>query len=220
MGYLDNTSVTVDAIITTKGRELLSQGADKFKITQFALADDEIDYDLWNPAHPLGTDYYGIIIDNMPLIEALPDQDQMMKYKLLTLDKTTNFIPVITVSPSSIIATYQSQKFNLTPSTGYVGQGQPNSQLGYTAILSDNILGTLTATSVPPAAGYQPSVPKFIGDADSQSVATVGFEFKFSAALAATQDMTGTIVIIGNETGGSVSVPITIKQQTAGGLPA
>ena len=62
MGYLDNSSITVDAILTKKGRELLSKGRNSFNITQFALADDEIDYNLWNPAHPLGSSYYGIII--------------------------------------------------------------------------------------------------------------------------------------------------------------
>jgi len=44
MGYLNNAVVTVDAILTTKGRELLARGDGSFKITQFALADDEIDY--------------------------------------------------------------------------------------------------------------------------------------------------------------------------------
>ena len=79
MGYLDNTSITVDAILTKKGREILAKGADDFKITQFALADDEIDYSLWNPAHSLGSNFYGIAIDNMPLIEAIPDETQTMK---------------------------------------------------------------------------------------------------------------------------------------------
>ena len=218
MGYLNNTSVTVDAIITTKGRELLAKGADKFDITQFACADDEIDYDLWNPAHPLGSAYYGIIIENMPLVEALPDENQMMKYKLLTLDKTTNYIPVITASPASITSTYEGELFDITINTAYVGSGQPNATLGYTAILSDNILGVLSSTSTPAILGMQPSIPKFVGDADSQSVALVGYTFRFTSALAATTNMTGNIVFIGNETGGSVTIPITVKQQTAGGL--
>lgn len=34
MGYLDNTSLTVDAILTKKGRQLLSEGA--LEITKFA----------------------------------------------------------------------------------------------------------------------------------------------------------------------------------------
>ncbi len=44
MGFLNNTVVTVDAILTRKGRELLAKNDGSFRITQFALADDEIDY--------------------------------------------------------------------------------------------------------------------------------------------------------------------------------
>ena len=77
MGYLDNSVVTVDAILTTKGRQLLAQG--NFNITQFALSDDEVDYTLYNPSHPSGSAYYGEAIENMPVIEAFPDDQQIMK---------------------------------------------------------------------------------------------------------------------------------------------
>ena len=103
MGYLDNSSVTVDAILTLKGRELLAQGGNAFNITQFAVGDDEIDYSLWNPDHPLGTDYYGIVIENMPITEAIPDETQALKYKLITLPKQTTNIPVITVGNTNIV---------------------------------------------------------------------------------------------------------------------
>ena len=65
MGYLDNSIVTVDAILTKKGRELLAKGDGSFKITQFALADDEIDYTLYNPSHPSGSALYGEAIENL-----------------------------------------------------------------------------------------------------------------------------------------------------------
>ena len=71
MGYLNNTSVVVDAILTKKGRELLAKGEDQFKITQFALGDDEVDYSLYNEQHVNGTDYYGDVIENMPVLEAI-----------------------------------------------------------------------------------------------------------------------------------------------------
>ena len=58
MGYLNNNQITVDAILTRRGRELLARGRNEFQITHFALADDEIDYSLWNTDHPLGTAYY------------------------------------------------------------------------------------------------------------------------------------------------------------------
>ena len=89
MGYLNNASITVDAILTLKGRELLAKGGDAFNITQFAVGDDEIDYTLWNPKHPLGTSYYGTIIENMPITEAIPDETQALKYKLVSLPKQT-----------------------------------------------------------------------------------------------------------------------------------
>ena len=102
MGYLNNSSITVDAILTKKGRELLARGRDEFQITQFALADSEIDYDLYNPAHPLGTAYYGAAIENLPIVEALTDETQMMKYKLVTLPKGTARIPVVRVAQNTI----------------------------------------------------------------------------------------------------------------------
>ena len=52
MGYLNNQVVTIDAILTKKGRELMAKGDGSFQITQFALSDDEIDYTLYEPAHP------------------------------------------------------------------------------------------------------------------------------------------------------------------------
>ena len=88
MGYLDNTSITVDAILTKRGRELLARGDGSFNITQFALADDEIDYTLFNEDHPNGSQYAGEAIENMALIEALPDENNMMLHKLITLTFT------------------------------------------------------------------------------------------------------------------------------------
>ena len=58
MGFLDNTTTTVDAILTKKGRELLARGQNEFNITKYALADDEVDYNLWDTSHPNGTNFY------------------------------------------------------------------------------------------------------------------------------------------------------------------
>ncbi|KKK71815.1 hypothetical protein LCGC14_2910140 [marine sediment metagenome] len=69
MGYLNNDTLTVDAILTKKGRELLAK-SEGFNITQFAVADDEVDYALYTTAHPLGTDFFGSIIENLPIIGA------------------------------------------------------------------------------------------------------------------------------------------------------
>ena len=89
MGYLDNTSITVDAILTKRGRELLARGDGSFRITQFALADDEVDYTLFNENHPNGSQYFGEAIENMPLLEAIPDENNIMIHKLVTLPRGT-----------------------------------------------------------------------------------------------------------------------------------
>ena len=83
MGYLNNTTRVLDAILTKKGRELLSSGAD-FTVIKFALGDDEIDYGLWDTTHTLGTDYYGAAIDNLPALEPFNDPSEIMKYKVVT----------------------------------------------------------------------------------------------------------------------------------------
>tara|TARA_R100000008_G_C3568599_1_gene160653 strand:+ start:510 stop:1199 length:690 start_codon:yes stop_codon:yes gene_type:complete len=71
MGFLDNSSVTIDAILTKRGREILSEGGD-LNIVKFALSDEEIDYSLYDVTHPNGTDSYGAVIENMSLLEATP----------------------------------------------------------------------------------------------------------------------------------------------------
>ena len=103
MGYLNNSIVTVDAILTTKGRQLLAQNDGSFRITQFALADDEVDYTLYNPTQPSGSAYYGEAIQNMPLLEAFPNETQVMKYKLVTLPRGTAKLPILDLGYSSII---------------------------------------------------------------------------------------------------------------------
>ena len=82
MGVLDNTSVTVDAILTKKGREKLAKGEGQFRITKFALGDDEIDYNLYDVTHPNGSNFYGEAIENMNLLEAVPDQNLSLRFKL------------------------------------------------------------------------------------------------------------------------------------------
>lgn len=213
MGYLNNSSVTVDAILTKKGRELLAKGRSNFNITQFAVADDEIDYDLWNPDHPLGTDYYGTIIENMPIVEAIPDETQMLKYKLITLPKKTTKIPVVNVGNTSITLSAEGDIAVISPNTSNFTGG--NATLGYTAILSNSDVADLR---VSPGGDIQtsvlPTAPRFIGDnEDAQSVAVTGRTFELIAKRQVT-DQTATITIIGNETGGSTTINLTVKAAT------
>ena len=116
MGYLDNTSITVDAILTKRGRELLARGDGSFNITQFALADDEIDYTLFNEDHPNGSQFAGEAIENMPLIEAIPDENNIMIHKLVTLPRGTTKLPIVTANISKITLSLGAST-NVDPNT-------------------------------------------------------------------------------------------------------
>ena len=210
MGYLDNSSITVDAILTLKGRELLSKGDGSFNIVQFALGDDEVDYGLWNPDHPLGTEYYGTLIENMPITEAIPDETQALRYKLITLPKQSTYIPVVSVGNTSLTLG-SSQNADITPNTTLNG----NSNFGYTAILSDSSVATLSVTQ---PVGTNISPANLGVNQDAQSVAEVGFAFRITGKIL-TSIRTTTITIIGNETGGSVTINLTVNPLDEASFP-
>ena len=145
MWFLNNTTVTVDAILTKKGRELLAQGTNAFNITKFALADDEVDYRLWDTSHPNGTDYYGTVIENMPLLEAFSDENHIMRYKLVTLPKNTQKMPVISVQPANIRFTagggLNQPSIVVTPTTANV------TDQSYTFILHDQSVASMVGAT-------------------------------------------------------------------------
>ncbi len=226
MGYLDNSTVTVDAILTNKGRQILAAGG-QLNITKFAVSDDEIDYDLWNPAHTLGTNYYGAVIENMPVLEALPDETQMLRYKLITLPKDVIGIPQIDVAPASITFTAINQSQTITPATLNLAGG--NAAMGYTAILSDDTVATLEvaadgavnmATRNADILGSGTvSVTSFIDDETTMS-STAGktitktgtkFVLKPKAQADTTTIRRALLTIVGNETGGFKTVSITVN---------
>ena len=210
MGYLNNSTITVDAILTKKGRELLARGRDEFKITQFALSDDEIDYDLYNADHPLGTAYYGAAIENMPIIEAIPDETQMMKYKLVTLPKGTARIPVVDAGVT-VLNLQGRQRSVISPSTINFTNG--NMQYGYTAILSDSDVAEVRVTRSAPNQGGAPTVAQFIGDSEAaHSVTVSGMEFEIVAKEQLLSSKTATLLIIGNETGGRALITINVAK--------
>ena len=104
MGFINNTSYILNAVLTKKGKQYLSKSDGKFNISKFALSDDEIDYTLWDTAHPKGTDYYGAVLESTPMLEPCVDPEVVMKYKLITIPVGTKALPYISnVTPSSLL---------------------------------------------------------------------------------------------------------------------
>mgnify|MGYP003634846663 FL=1 len=203
MGYLDNSSITVDAILTKKGRELLSKGRDFFVISQFALADDEVDYELWNPAHPLGSDYYGVIIENMPIVEAVTDENYSLRYKLLTLPKNTIRIPIVSTNPSSITIEEGSKTQVVTCNTV-----NGTNTLGYTVTL----LNSDAANIVGDGKGVANNTDVVGANEDRRSVSiSTGTTFTLTPKILPDEQTISTkLIIVGNETGGSTEIEVTI----------
>ncbi len=207
MAYLDNTEITVDAILTKKGRQKLASGQ-SLNITKFALGDDEIDYTLYEPAHPKGSAYYDSAIRAIPITEATPDETQVLRYKLVTLPKGTTQIPIVKVGGLTSISSNQNDGGTaLTPTTNPSGNGSA----GYTVVLADQSAGTLTVTRGATATG---TVPVFLGEEVSTTAqVVVGQEFRFTPNPSLTYDVSTTITVYGNETGGSRTIPVTITYQ-------
>jgi len=214
MAILSNTTVTVDAILTKKGRELLARNDGSFQITQFALADDEIDYTLYNPSQPSGSAFYGEAIEAMPMLEAFPDESQIMKYKLVTLPRGTSKLPVISLGYDTI-SLRQGASLTITPQTlNYLGATSTFEPNGYTATIADirllsNFSGTgTTVTNV--------ATPANTTTGTKLSKSELGTSFTLTATTINTlfgttySQLSTTITVIGRDSGARITIPVNI----------
>jgi len=218
MGYLNNSVVTVDAILTTKGRELLAKNDGSFRITQFAFADDEIDYTLYNPTHPSGSAFYGEAIQNMPLLEAFPQETQIMKYKLATLPRGTAKLPVLNLGYSSITL-QQGSALSITPQTlNYLGNNQAFETSGYSATISDvRLMSTFTGIGINTTAAQTQNAPITVTLGTNVSQTIIGSQINLRATTVNTlfgsnTQLSATITFVGLDSGARLTIPVLINK--------
>ena len=218
MGYLNNSVVTVDAILTTKGRELLAKNDGSFRITQFAFADDEIDYTLYNPTHPSGSSFYGEAIQNMPLLEAFPQETQIMKYKLATLPRGTAKLPVLNLGYSSITLV-QGASLAITPQTlNYLGNSQAYETSGYSATISDvRLMSTFTGIGINTAGAQASNVTTTTTLGTNVSQTVIGSQINLRATTVNTlfgsnTQLSATLTVVGLDSGARLTIPILINK--------
>lgn len=224
MGYLDKSTITVDAILTNRGRELLAQGTGEgeFQITKFALADDEVDYRLYNTAHPLGSEYYGSIIENMPVLEAVPDEAQLMKYKLITINGNASnvvrgpdgsyVVPKLVTNlqqdtqdiwqTPAANASNQPTYINVIPQTSY-GTTTGVEPQKYTLVISDSTLASI----LPDA----PNGTDTVRTSTRGSIVAVGTRFKVERNTVTGKTGTTTVTVYGNNSGATYSFTLNIN---------
>lgn len=216
MAYLSNTTVVIDAILTKKGRELLARNDGSFQISQFSLSDDEVDYTLYNPNHPSGSAFYGEAIENMPVIQAFPEDTEIMKYKLVTLPRGTAKLPVINVGYSAITLR-QGSSLSITPQTlNYLGATSTFEQSGYVVTIGDvrtmsafNGVGinTAEATALNATTTIGTNVSKtVIGTTINLTATTINTLFGSNTALYTI------LTVVGRDSGARESIPVTITR--------
>ena len=215
MGYLNNSVVTVDAILTTKGRQLLAQADGTFRITQFALADDEIDYTLYNPNQPSGSAYYGEAIQNMPLLEAFPNETQVMKYKLVTLPRGTAKLPILDLGFSSITIK-QGASLAVNPQTlNYTGGNQVEPS-GYTFTISDvRLMSTFTGAGVNTPQANALNQTTTIGTIVSKTVVGTTLNLKattINTLFGSESAIYATLTVEGRDSGDRITIPVTVTK--------
>ena len=220
MGYLNNQVITVDAILTKKGRELLAQNDGSFRITQFSLADDEIDYTLYNPNNPSGSAYYGEAIDNMPLLEAFPDESQIMKYKLATLPRGTAVLPVIDLGLSAVTLK-QGASIAITPQTlNYLGASTANETSGYSATIADvRTMATFNGVGIQTTAATQQNTTSTTTFGTNVSSTVIGSQINLRATTVNTlfssnSQLNTTLTVVGLDSGARLTIPVTITKTT------
>ena len=220
MGYLNNAVITVDAILTTKGRELLARNDGSFQITQFALGDDEIDYTLYNPNHPSGSAYYGEALDNMPLLEAFPSELQIMKYKLTTLPRGTSKLPVLDLGYAAITLR-QGAQLSITPQTlNYLGNEQTFETSGYSATIGDvRVLSTFSAQGIQTEAAVSANTNAARAIGTSVAKTVTGTQINVTATTVNTlfgsnSQLRTTLTVTGLDSGARITIPVTVTKQS------
>ena len=219
MGYLNNQLVTIDAILTKKGRELLARGDGSFRITQFALSDDEIDYTLYNPSHPSGSAFYGEAVENMPLLEAFPDETQILKYKLTTLPRGTAKMPIIDLGITNVKLA-QTAQLTITPQTlNYLNNTQTFETSGYTFTISDvRLFRTFTGTGINTDNAQALNSTQTFGTSVSKTVIGTSLSLRATGVntlFGTNTALYATLSVVGRDSGARLQIPVQITKTTA-----
>ena len=221
MGYLDNSSITVDAILTKRGRELLSRNDGSFNITQFALGDDEIDYTLFNTNHPNGSQFAGEALENMPLIEAIPDENNIMRHKLITLQRGSSKLPSLSLNMNKIFLSIGQTSSPIDPTTlNFNGASALKEPLGYAATIADSRLFTsfsaLTSPLQGAGGGKTSTVNAYTSTATSETI--IGSSFSLTAIgtvsyFGNNTRLLTTLTIEGRSTGARLTIPVEVTTE-------
>ena len=210
MGILDNDTVIVDAILTKLGRDKLRQGQ-PLGITQYAFGDTGVDYNLYNPDHPSGSDAYGTAITSLPQLEAVPDDDVFMRSRLYGTGErgiqNYGFIDLpdgVTRSIASIPGGIESTGIVLRPRVFSGGTELSDSQFKFTILDHRGLTATIGGATI---------VGNAFSSVDVDKRSAVGAELSLNAQAGQISKQVTRTVRIELEGDGAAPVQATITVQ-------
>jgi len=102
MGFLDHSTnnIIVDAVLTDAGRRALARNDGSFQIFQFALGDDEVDYNLIKQyGRTVGKEK---IEKNTPIMEALTAGNLALKNRLVSVsNEFLSYLPILSINATN-----------------------------------------------------------------------------------------------------------------------
>ena len=225
MGYLDNSSITVDAVLTKKGREILKNGGN-LNISSFTLSDTGVDYTLWNPSHPSGSDFYGQAIEDLPMLEASVHAEYNLRNRLISLNQNTVAVPALVVggldTKGGTVLTFNEGDENKgrisVELLGFSNMVDASLEYQYYFVIQDP---TIVSTSAANMGGLSGTSRMFLQEADIPFAQQYGFNGNNFALKPLQQTAAGkqtNIYVVHVMTGAYFSFTVTnniIKNQTA-----
>jgi hypothetical protein len=150
----------------------------------------------------------------MPLLEAFPDETQIMKYKLTTLPRGTAKLPVLDIGYTSI-RLKQGASLAITPQTlNYLGAAKTFETNGYVVTIADSrVTSTFNGVGISTTEADRLNTSTTLGTNVSKTV--IGTSINITATTINTlfgtnTTLTTTITVIGRDSGARITVPVTI----------
>jgi hypothetical protein len=212
MGYLDGTSITVDAVLTKKGRDILKNGGN-LNITSFTLSDTGVDYSLWNSDHPSGSAFYGEAIENLPMLEASVHAEYNLRNRLISLNQNTVAIPALVLggldtAGGTLLTFNEGDENKGTINVELVGYNS-NQNMGMYFVIQDPTIVSTTATQGAELSGTS---RMFLQEQDiptAREYMFTGNSFQISPIQQDTAGKSTFIYVVDRETGAYNSFTVT-----------
>jgi hypothetical protein len=219
MGYLDGSTVVVDAVLTKLGRKKLAEGG-SLNITQFALGDTGIDYNLWNVDHPSGSNSYGSAITALPQLEAVTSETNALRFKLATYARDTEFIPFLNFpegTTRTINGSGQAYSIIITPTTINATDGAYQYTINDTSAISYVAEGQISIDEGSGPTGFDGGVPSALEIPTPVTIVATGALSLVANIVDAQKTLN--VQVTGIDTGATDNVGVTVlKNNTTDGV--